>query len=74
MVDPSKEDKRSTFLAQSIFCFGPFLAGYLIRNVPEKYLFTKTTFIEVQAIFSEIIYKTFNETFTCKCCDFLLQE
>lgn len=52
MVDPSKEDKGSTFLAQSIFCFRPFLAGYLIQNVLDKYLFTETTFIEAQAIFS----------------------
>lgn len=28
MADPSKRDKGSTFLAQSIFCFGSFLAGY----------------------------------------------
>lgn len=50
-LDPSKEDKGSTFLAQSAFCFGPFLAGYLTRNVSWVYLFTKTTFIETLAIF-----------------------
>lgn len=44
-------DKGSTFLAQSVFCFGPFLAGYLTRNVPWEYLFTEATFIETQAIF-----------------------
>lgn len=52
MADPSKRDKGSTFLAQSIFCFGSFLAGYLIRNVPVKYLFTETTFIEARVTFS----------------------
>lgn len=48
--DPSKKDKGSTFLAQSIFCFEPFLASYFTRNVPWEYLCTET-FIEMRAIF-----------------------